>query len=99
MDSTALALTSRQLDGNARLRLCWGMPKRSSKVDVKKMAFQILAEATIEGPDRAVVSAAAATLGRLGGKKGGPARARALGAKRRREIASIAAQATCATTA
>lgn len=35
----------------------------------------------------------AAALGRLGGLKGGPARANALSAKRRREIAKAAAQA------
>ena len=35
----------------------------------------------------------AAALGRLGGLKGGPARAAALSAKRRREIARIAARA------
>lgn len=35
----------------------------------------------------------AAALGRLGGKKGGPARALKLSAERRREIARIAAQA------
>jgi len=36
---------------------------------------------------------AAVTLGRLGGKKGGPARAKALSAERRREIARKAAEA------
>ena len=35
----------------------------------------------------------AAALGRLGGLKGGPARAKALSAKRRRAIAKLAAQA------
>jgi hypothetical protein len=35
---------------------------------------------------------AAAALGRLGGLKGGPARAKALSAGRRREIASLAAR-------
>lgn len=38
-------------------------------------------------------NAAAVALGKLGGKKGGPARALALSAKRRRAIAKKAAQA------
>jgi hypothetical protein len=42
---------------------------------------------------RAAVNPHAAALGRLGGLKGGPARAAALSAKRRREIARGAARA------
>ena len=42
---------------------------------------------------RAAVNPHAAALGRLGGLKGGPARANALTAKRRREIARAAARA------
>ena len=38
------------------------------------------------------ISAAAALIGRCGGLKGGPARARVLSAQRRREIASNAAR-------
>lgn len=40
---------------------------------------------------------AAVELGRLGGRKGGPARARALSAERRREIAIAAAKKRWAT--
>jgi len=72
------------------------MPKRSSKSqDVNETAFRILAE-SVGGdnePDRAAVSAAAATLGRRGGLKGGPARALALSASRKKAIAKKAAAA------
>jgi len=66
------------------------MPKRSSKTeDVNEAAFRILAEATSQGqePERDAVSAAAAALGRRGGLKGGPARAKTLSAAKRKAIA------------
>jgi hypothetical protein len=44
-------------------------------------------------PKRRIVNPHAAALGRLGGLKGGPARAAALSAKQRREVARRAAQA------
>lgn len=72
------------------------MPKRSSKnEDVNEVAFRILAEATGEGqePARDAMSAAAAALGRRGGLKGGPARAKALSAAKRKAIAKTAAAA------
>jgi hypothetical protein len=68
------------------------MPKRSSKKprDVNALAAQIVAEATAD-PDEGKNPAAVA-LGRLGGQKGGKARAEKLSAERRREIAKKAAQ-------
>lgn len=74
------------------------MPKRSSKPhpDENKAAFDAVARLTGQGesadPDTAR-RAAAALLGSLGGKKGGPARARALSKRRRAEIARKAAAA------
>jgi hypothetical protein len=70
------------------------MPKRSSKKprDVNALAAQIVAEATGEPMDDGKNPAAVA-LGRLGGQKGGKARAAKLSAERRREIAKKAAAA------
>jgi len=85
------------------------MPKRSSNKrprDPNALAAEIVAEAIAEKPavyyarvepkETVEVEAknpAAVALGRLGGKKGGKARARKLSAKRRREIARKAARA------
>jgi hypothetical protein len=67
------------------------MPKRSSKrsrsEDVNETAFRVTREATGEK------NPAAVALGRLGGKKGGPARAAKLSAKKRQQIARKAANA------
>jgi hypothetical protein len=69
------------------------MPKRSSKPrDVNQRAAAIVSEATNEEPTDPI-KAAAAELGRRGGLRGGPARAKKLSAKRRSEIARKAAQA------
>ena len=64
--------------------------KRPSVVNV--LAFQIVEEATKEEPTKEKNPAAVA-LGRLGGLKGGPARAKKLTKKRRKEIAQKAAEA------
>jgi hypothetical protein len=69
--------------------------KKSSDINV--LASQIVAEATqeekpIEIPIKEKNPAAVA-LGRLGGLKGGPARAKKLSSKRRKEIARKANQA------
>lgn len=70
------------------------MPKRSSKGrDVNTLASRIVAEATGEAPPDDGKNPAAVALGRLGGLKGGKARAEKLSAKRRTEIAKKAAQA------
>jgi hypothetical protein len=78
------------------------MPKRSSKPktdeeDVNVMAHRILREATGEAeptkPEASEKNPAAVSLGRLGGLKGGAARAKKLSKKRRAEIAKKAAAA------
>ncbi len=70
------------------------MPKRSSKEeapkDINVLAARIVEGATSESGGK---NLAAVVLGRLGGKKGGPARAKKLTAKQRSEIARKAAQA------
>lgn len=77
------------------------MPKRSSKKkrprDVNQLAKAIVDEATgdaveEEVPDDEGKNPAAVALGRLGGKKGGPARAAKLTAEQRSEIAKKAAR-------
>lgn len=76
------------------------MPKRSSKppADPNRAAKRLvdrIAELSGEPQEEIPpeVSAAAAALGRRGGLKGGPARARQLSKARRAEIARKAAQA------
>jgi len=68
------------------------MPKRSSRApsgDENVAAFEAIASLA----DSSGKNAAAVALGRLGGKKGGPARAKKLSAKKRAEIAQKAARA------
>ena len=70
------------------------MPKRSRKpTDLNELAAAIVTEATGEGPGEVPSgkNPAAVELGRLGGLKGGPARAKKLSKKRRSEIAKKAA--------
>ena len=73
------------------------MPKRSSKrgsaPDVNETAFRVMREATTahEPDEPTPKNPAAVELGRLGGKKGGPARAAKLSPKKRSEIARKAA--------
>ena len=67
------------------------MPKRSSKrqpQDVNVLAAGIVEEATSDDKNPHAVA-----LGRMGGKKGGVARAKKLSKKRRSEIARKAARA------
>jgi len=70
-------------------------PKRPR--DLNQLAYQIVQEATgqaeppISEEPEDPIRAAAAALGRLGGSKGGVARARKLTPARRREIARKAA--------
>lgn len=75
------------------------MPKRSSKQkDTQQLARSVLdqiapdAEPTPE-PEKPEKNPAAVALGRLGGLKGGKARAESLTAKKRSEIAKKAAAA------
>jgi len=71
------------------------MPERSKKRprDINEMARSIVDEATGEAPRKLPKDPAAVDLGRRGGLKGGPARARKLSAERRSEIAKKAAAA------
>ncbi len=72
------------------------MPKRSRKEsdDINVVAKSIIEKAT-EEPNKEIPqkNPAAVALGRLGGLKGGKARAKKLSAKKRKEIAQKAAQA------
>jgi hypothetical protein len=70
------------------------MPERSSKrrkPDENETAYRVVAEAT--GSVERQKNPAAVELGRLGGMKGGPARAAKLSAKKRQQIARKAAMA------
>lgn len=69
------------------------MHDRSSKRprDLNALAKSIVDEATSEPPARPEKNSVAVGLGRLGGWKGGPARAKRLTAERRAEIARKAA--------
>jgi hypothetical protein len=72
------------------------MAKAKRPIDTNKRAKSIVDIATGQTPDnlsKEAISAAAAALGRKGGLKGGPARAAALSAKKRKEIAQKAAAA------
>jgi len=66
------------------------MPKRSSK-DINQTAFSIVQRVTRQAEAEPAKNPAAVALGRLGGLKGGKARAEALSAKKRQEIARKAA--------
>ena len=66
------------------------MPKRSSS-DLNQTAFNIVQQSTGQAAPPAKNPAAVA-LGRLGGLKGGKARAASLSAKQRSEIAKKAAK-------
>lgn len=74
------------------------MPKRSSRgrLDLNQLAKQIVDQATDEAPpveSKPEKNKAAQELGRLGGLKGGAARAKKLTAEERSEIAKKAAKA------
>ncbi len=64
------------------------MSKKTPK-DENQIATSILGQITETKPEK---NPAAVALGHLGGLKGGPARHKALSAKRRKEIAQKAAQ-------
>ncbi|MBI4468863.1 MAG: hypothetical protein HY650_06015 [Acidobacteria bacterium] len=74
------------------------MTKKRSELDINQIAAEITKAAT--SPDMLPMpktpegkNAAAVALGRLGGQKGGPARAKSLSAKKRSAIAKKAAKA------
>jgi len=69
------------------------MPKRSrKKMDINQIAANIVAKATGEPQKKRRKNPAAVALGRLGGAKGGKARAKALTPEQRSEIARKAAE-------
>jgi len=68
------------------------MPKRSSK-DVNQLVADILKFAIESGAGRDRKNPAAVALGRMGGLKGGKARAKALSSAKRAQIARKAASA------
>lgn len=83
------------MDVGTQLWQAWGMPKRSSNKrskDVNQLAASILGQATSESKPQEKNPAAVA-LGRLGGLKGGKARADSLSSEKRAEIAKKAAEA------
>jgi hypothetical protein len=73
-----------------------GMAKRKGE-DFNQAAFRVVQQSTSQpipiSTGKKRKNPAAVALGRLGGKKGGRARANKLGPARRREIASDAAKA------
>ena len=72
------------------------MPTRSSRKprDTNEVAFSVVQRATGQAPpeEPSTKNQAAVELGRLGGKKGGAARAKKLTPEQRSEIAKKAAQ-------
>jgi hypothetical protein len=73
------------------------MHKQSSKPDIAQNALRTVEISTGESLKSREKNAAAVTLGRLGGLKGGKARAEKLTDTQRRKIASNAARARWAT--
>lgn len=67
------------------------MPKHSSKQDENQIAASIIDQVTEAATKNPSKNPAAVALGRLGGLKGGHARAKKLSSKRRKEIAHKAA--------
>lgn len=67
------------------------MPKRSSK-DINQTAYSIVQQVTQQAKEEPQKNPAAVALGRLGGLKGGKARAEKLSPKERKEIAKLAAE-------
>jgi len=79
-----------------RLCLTQAMKKSKPPVELNKLAAFIVDQTTNEEPEpeeKPTKNPAAVELGRLGGLKGGAARAKRLTAKRRSEIAKKAASA------
>jgi hypothetical protein len=71
------------------------MEKKKRPKDISQLAYEIVKEATQEVKEEAPnkeKNPAAVALGRLGGLKGGPARAKKLSSKKRKEIARKAAK-------
>ncbi len=95
-----LGLVADILDAGTGACYAVPMPKRSSRhkqgpEDANEAAFRVMREATGEAPQEEAreKNPAAVALGKLGGAKGGKARAAKLTAEQRREIARRAAKA------
>jgi hypothetical protein len=78
-------------------RLCYAQTMKTKKapIELNKLAVFIVDQATNEEPQpegKPTKNPAAVELGRLGGKKGGKARAASLTAEQRSEIAQKAAK-------
>lgn len=69
----------------------WYMPKRSSKADFAQNALRVVEGAVGEPLKPPEKNPAAVALGKLGGLKGGAARAASMSSERRSEIAKAAA--------
>jgi hypothetical protein len=67
------------------------MTKQGKKMDVNQIAADIVRETTKASTPKRKKNPAAVALGKLGGEKGGPARAKKLSKERRSEIAQKAA--------
>lgn len=69
--------------------------KKKRSKDIAQLAYQVVQEATQEVKEEISTkekNPAAVALGRLGGLKGGPARAKKLSSKKRKAIAQRAAK-------
>jgi hypothetical protein len=69
--------------------------RRSSKKlpkDPNQLAYEVMRLSTEEPKERSSISEYLSEIGRRGGLKGGPARAKKLSSKKRKEIARKAAQ-------
>ena len=69
------------------------MKPKSKHEDISQVAFRVVQQATNEQkPFKSDIKAAMSFMGRMGGLKGGKARAASLSSQRRKEIAQKAAQ-------
>lgn len=69
------------------------MPKRSSTLEINQLAASIVERVSVSSEAKASKNPAAVALGRLGGLKGGRARAASLSKFERKQIARKAAKA------
>ena len=89
-------MNQRKPDPSMECEYTIGMPKRSSiegRRDTSTLAFDIVQQATSQVDKDAGKNKAAVALGRLGGLKGGRARAKKLTPEQRIDTARIAAAA------
>lgn len=91
MDNASRSLVMESFDYGSDMHIIEDMPKRSSKSKKRAKSIPPNLKAAVEAEDKK--NPHAVILGRLGGLKGGKARAKKLSAERRREIARKAAKA------